>query len=243
MGRVFSDRAKISIPFLGLLVNLFATITPCLIGLALGHFFPKFKAFCYKIVKPITFLVLISHLVMVFTSKFYMVKLVRVINWFSGPLIPLLGYVIGGGLALVLRLPLTQCKTVAIETGIQNVGVAFLIVFTNLRSPEADFAALPLVTVSLMTAVPLFLVFFALKLYEKCFGKCSSGDGKGKHAPLSVLEMEAIGEYDPDANRVADESSDVNDFNAVKQKPRAPIYKGTDDAAHADDKSSIEVKL
>lgn len=43
-------------------------------------------------------------------------------------------------MAWILGLPFTQIKTVAIETGIQNIGVAFLIIFTNLPSPDADFA-------------------------------------------------------------------------------------------------------
>ena len=67
-----------------------------------------------------------------------------------------------------LSLPKNQCKTVAIETGIQNIGVAFLIIFTNLPSPEADFAALPLIAVATLTNLPLVLIYFLRKLY-KCF--------------------------------------------------------------------------
>jgi predicted Na+-dependent transporter len=233
LGRVYSDRANISIPFTGLLVNLFATITPCLLGLLLAHFFPRVKAFCYKIAKPVTFIVLLSHLVMVFASKFYMVRLVRTINWLSGPLIPLFGYVIGGALAFILRLPARQCKTVAIETGIQNVGVAFLIIFTNLRSPEADFAALPLVTVSLMTNVPLFLAFFGLKLYERC---CAArGDGKGRHAPLSaVAEMAAVGEEVDEHDQVVVVDESVDDKKLGEERTsRAPIYRKVEQESSA----------
>ncbi len=54
----------------------------------------------------------------------------------------------------------------AIETGIQNVGVAFLIIFTNLPSPEADYAAMPIIAVATLTTVPLFLTYFAKKTYK-----------------------------------------------------------------------------
>lgn len=57
-------------------------------------------------------------------------------------MIPWFGYLIGGLTAWILRLPFNQVKTIAIETGIQNVGVAFLIIYTNLPSPEADFAGM-----------------------------------------------------------------------------------------------------
>lgn len=63
-------------------------------------------------------------------------------------------------------MPINQCKTVAIETGIQNVGVAFLILFTNLPSPEADYAAMPIIAVATLTNAPLFLVYFSTKIFK-----------------------------------------------------------------------------
>jgi hypothetical protein len=50
------------------------------------------------------------------------------------------------------------------------VGVAFLIIFTNLPSPEADFASMPLIAVAMLTNTPLFLAYFALKIYQRVRG-------------------------------------------------------------------------
>jgi predicted Na+-dependent transporter len=225
LGRVYSNRANLTIPFVGLLMNLLATIVPVLLGMLIAYLAPRVRAFAFKIAKPLTFVVLFSHLIMVFASKFYMVVLVRWINWLSGPLIPMSGYAIGIALALLLRLPWNQCKTVGIETGLQNVGVAFLIIFTNLRSPEADYAALPLITCSLMTNIPLFIVFGCTRLYDKCFKKKQAGggggdeDGLGKHEALKdravVAELDQLGEED----------ENEGEEDVKKEKPRAPIYK------------------
>ena len=167
LGRVFSVQASIRIPIVGLLSNLLVTIIPCLIGFGLSRCFPKLRIFCLRIAKPFTLIVLISFFALFFISKFYILKLVKLRNWLSGPLIPWFGYLLGGSVAKLLRLPISQCKTVAIETGIQNVGVAFLIIFTNLPSPEADYAAIPIIAVAVCTTVPLFLLLLLFKVYER----------------------------------------------------------------------------
>jgi hypothetical protein len=81
---VFSTRANISIPFIGLLGNLIVTIGPCLLGLFLASYFPKLKKFCLKIVKPFTFIVLFTFFALVFVSKFYILKLIKLKHWISG---------------------------------------------------------------------------------------------------------------------------------------------------------------
>ncbi len=54
----------------------------------------------------------------------------------------------------------------AIETGIQNFGVAFLVMYMNLPSPEADLSLLPLIVVAMLTNLPLFCIYLSLKFYD-----------------------------------------------------------------------------
>lgn len=79
-------------------------------------------------------------------------------------MIPWTGYAVSFVLANVFRLPWKQVKTVGIETGIQNVGIAFLIILTNFPSPEAEYAFLPLVAVALFTGFPLYIVYIIRQL-------------------------------------------------------------------------------
>ena len=90
---------------------------------------------------------------------------------FSAIIVPWTGYGLGLTAAFACRLSFKQGKTVAIETGVQNYGVAFFIMYTNLPSPEADLSLMPLIVVSMLTNIPLFLVYFSLKIYRFPFGR------------------------------------------------------------------------
>ncbi len=97
----------------------------------------------------------------------------------------------------------------AIETGIQNVGVAFLIIFTNLPSPEADYAAMPIIAVATLTTVPLFLTYFAKKFYKTLVLKRAQRNAgevsvieekKGVALPKENAEQAAMIEKSEEAN-------------------------------------------
>lgn len=77
----------------------------------------------------------------------------------------------GGTSAFIMRLPFNQIKTVALETGIQNVGVAFLIIYTNLPSPDADYAAFPIIAIAFMTPAPLYLLYIIIQIVKWVRGK------------------------------------------------------------------------
>ena len=68
---------------------------------------------------------------------------------------------------------MNQAKTISIETGIQNVGVAFMVILTNFPSPEADYGVLPLMAVAFLTPMPLYGFLLARKIPQwirKCQG-------------------------------------------------------------------------
>jgi predicted Na+-dependent transporter len=137
LGSIFTNAANIKIPFSRLIINLFITIGPCLFGLTLSHFFPKIKKFVLKIAKPFTLLTVLSFLVFTIYVRFYVFTLVELRQWLIAPFIPWCGFIIGGSAALLFRLPFKQAITVALETGIQNIGIAFLIIYYNFPSPES----------------------------------------------------------------------------------------------------------
>jgi hypothetical protein len=78
---------------------------------------------------------------------------------------------------------------VAIETGIQNVGVAFLIIFTNLPSPEADYASLPIIAIATLTTLPLFVLYFVRKLYKIIRLKMSGQKADADESDSKVAEV------------------------------------------------------
>jgi hypothetical protein len=85
---------------------------------------------------------------------------------------------------------------VAIETGIQNAGAAFLIIFTNLPSPEADFAAMPIIAVATLTNAPLFLVYFAVKIYTRCKARRERSRNNGSDLKSAASKANATADED-----------------------------------------------
>lgn len=53
-------------------------------------------------------------------------------------LLPLIGYVAAWLMAKFLKQPLEDCLTIAIETGIQNTGIAIFLLRVALPKPNGD---------------------------------------------------------------------------------------------------------
>ena len=84
---------------------------------------------------------------------------------------------LGALVALISQFPHHQIITIGIETGMQNFGVAFLIILFSLPSPEKDYAVLPLMSVALLTPLPFYLVV-AFNAIKKLILKIKSKFGK-----------------------------------------------------------------
>jgi predicted Na+-dependent transporter len=186
LGGVFTTAANIQIPFSRLVINLFTTIGPCLCGLLLSKFFPKLKPTFIKIVKPLMIFTLLSFLALTMYARFYVFYLINLRQWLVGPLIPWTGFLLGGSIAKLARLPYSQIITIGIETGIQNAGIAFLIVLYNFPSPQSDYAILPLISVSALTGIPLWLALLVNALRNRF---CPSKDNK-KQQEMPIITKE-----------------------------------------------------
>jgi predicted Na+-dependent transporter len=171
LGRLFTDATNIHIPFTRLLMNLFTTIGPCLFGLALSKCFPKLKSIVLKIAKPSLLIFLLCFLSFTIYVKYYIFALVNWKQWATAPFVPWLGFLLGATFASIARLPMKQVVTIALETGIQNVGVGFLVITYNFPSPESDYAILPLISVSFLTTIPLWFLFLGLTIKRKIQAK------------------------------------------------------------------------
>lgn len=166
LGNVLADEANIHIPFYGLIGNLFITIVPCIVGLLLNVFIPKMKPKVVKIAKPLAILNIISIVAFMLYVKAYIFKIIRIKDWLTLGLIPGTGFVLSSLIAFVCCLPKKQIITVSIETSIQNFFIPSLIIFTNFPSPESDYAMVPLLGISLYTAVPLSFILISKETFK-----------------------------------------------------------------------------
>lgn len=206
LGRVFTSAANITIPFSKLVLNLFTTIIPCLIGLSVSRCFPKIKPIILKISKPLILFVVITFFLLTLYVKYYVIYLVKWKQWLVAPLIPWFGFIISSLIALCAKLPKNQVLTIAIETGIQNVGIAFLIIFSNFPSPESDYAILPLISVTTFTTIPLWF-YLMIKIIRD----------KKKFCLFNKKENEENGneeiKFEPVIKEADDENNENSKFN------------------------------
>lgn len=71
-------------------------------------------------------------------------------------------------MAKVCKQSSKDCLTIAIETGIQNTGIAIFMVNFTLEQPLADITNAVPVANSLMTPLPLLLLYICRRMYSCC---------------------------------------------------------------------------
>ena len=79
----------------------------------------------------------------------------------------------GGLVSFVFRQPWPRVKTIALETGIQNVKVAILILIFSIPPPDGELAAVGAVSSAVMTGIPPLLVTLAYVVFNKVKGRPS----------------------------------------------------------------------
>lgn len=172
LGKVFTDElggaTKVDIPFLNIFTALVILIVPLLVGVAIKYKLPRLTKILMKVITPVTlFVIIILISVGIYTNlyifEFFEPKVILV-----GSLLPYCGYILSGIISLLLRQSWTKVKTIIIETGIQNQGVAILLMFTAFPPPDGDIAAVAPIASGVMTPLPLFVLTIIYQIYKRC---------------------------------------------------------------------------
>lgn len=172
LGRVFTDgldgQTKVSIPFFNIFTTLLILILPLLAGIFIKYKLPRVTKILMKVITPITvFTIAILISVGIYTNlfifEFFEPKVILV-----GSMLPYCGYVLSGVICLILRQSWTKVKTIVIETGIQNQGIAILLMFTAFPPPDGEIAAVAPIASGVMTPLPLFVMTIIYLIYKRC---------------------------------------------------------------------------
>ncbi|XP_074548661.1 hepatic sodium/bile acid cotransporter-like [Halichoeres trimaculatus] len=119
---------KNAVPYLGIITALVFTLVPCAIGIAVNHYKPKYT----PIIKNggLTLLVICSIIVSALSGyaikDVLMLILTPDIIAVAG-LMPLIGFTMGYILSLLCKQSHKLCRTIAMETGCQNIQLCFAI--------------------------------------------------------------------------------------------------------------------
>jgi len=161
LGASIMREANLGIPYRNIATFAVALIVPLAIGIVIQRTLPRAAKFLVRILKPFAlFLIIYIVVFAVYTNLF----LFQLFSWqivVSGLLLPWLGYLLGGGLAWVCRQDPRDILAIAIETGVQNTGLAILALRLSLPAPESDLTTVLPVAVAIMTPViPLLILIF-----------------------------------------------------------------------------------
>lgn len=169
LGRFFhDDKMSLHIPYTNLMTTLALVILPLFVGFFIKYKLPKVTKVIIKVIKPVTLVTVICLLSLGIYTNMYIFRLFKPSAILAGCMLPYIGYVLGGTVSLICRLKWSRVKTVAIETGIQNVGVAFLMLMFALQPPDGDIAAAGPAASAVMTPLPLFVITIPYIIYNKC---------------------------------------------------------------------------
>ncbi|CAF3396934.1 unnamed protein product [Rotaria sp. Silwood1] len=190
IGRIYMRELSISVPFLGLLRSLALVVLPYSIGIGISHCSPKTRSIVQTLVKPMMLFLLLFFLIFGTVVNWYLIRTIDLHTALTAPLLPYLGFMFGAFIAWVCRLNWSHIKTVGIEAGIQNTGIAFMIMYYSFPQPYATKAIVVPLVVAFLTTKPFWLVYMIrsrvikykkrkeLEKNENLTAKANNNDGK-----------------------------------------------------------------
>lgn len=84
----------------------------------------------------------------------------------AGLALPWIGYSCGWLISKLFRQNSSDSLAIAIDSGIQNTGIAIFILRLSLDQPQADLTTVIPVSVAIMTPLPLFVIYLGQKVRD-----------------------------------------------------------------------------
>lgn len=164
LGRVIFNDSNITIPYTNIVVYVVALVLPVGIGVLIQLYLPRLAAICRKILGPFSVAMIIFIVVFgVYTNLF----MFHIFTWriaVAGFLVPFFGYAFGALVSYLLNFSPPDITAVSIETGVQNTGVAIVLLRLTLPQPGADLTSVVPIGMATMTPVPLLLALMVIKI-------------------------------------------------------------------------------
>ncbi|XP_014663962.1 PREDICTED: ileal sodium/bile acid cotransporter-like isoform X2 [Priapulus caudatus] len=176
LGKYFTEGTNLRIPFVNIILGLSYMIGPVGIGLVIKIYRPTWAAFMMRILKPCCAILVVILIVTGVYSSWYIFSLVTPLIVAVASSLPWLGFTMGGLVAIITRRPWPIVKTIAIETGFQNAGIALVLLRSTFPQPEADLAAVVPIICTILTPLPLIVIFIVRLVVMRIRGESTSAD-------------------------------------------------------------------
>lgn len=189
-----------AVPYGQISVNLLYLFIPVIAALLVRHFRPTWAERLSRGVRPTSIIFLIY---VIGFGTFSNLSIFRLMGRYPllilvGAALPAIGYAMGFLVALIFRRPWPVIVAISIETGVQNTGVAILILIYAIPQPQGDLGAVMPIIIALTTS-PFLLIAFICQLIVR---RCSNSKKKDADQEV-VLEEEPV---EPNGDSVIDET-------------------------------------
>ncbi|EDV91651.1 ileal sodium/bile acid cotransporter [Drosophila grimshawi] len=164
LGQLIFERAGMQVPYGKIATYCGSLIVPLFIGLAIQRCLPRVAHWLVRLLKPISACLILFIVIFAIVTNFYLFQLFSWQIAVAGLCLPLLGYTIAWLAAKLLNQNAADALTIAIETGIQNTGIAIFFLRTTLPQPQADLTTVVPVSVAIMTPLPLMGIYLYQRL-------------------------------------------------------------------------------
>ncbi|CAD7091377.1 unnamed protein product [Hermetia illucens] len=193
LGRLIFERGNLVVPYENIATFAVSLVVPLTIGILIQRFRPGAGRILVRLLKPVSFLLILFIIIFAIVTNLYLFQLFSWQIVVAGLGLPWLGYIFGWILAKILKQSSADALTIAIETGIQNTGIAIFLLRFSLPQPQADLTTVVPVCVAIMTPLPLLLMYLWQKIRP------------GRRDPETVLDTKQR-----DACDIYDDSNALN---------------------------------
>nr|CAO77899.1 solute carrier family 10, member 3 [Mus musculus] len=138
---LLSIHETLHVPISKILGTLLFIAIPIAAGVVIKSKLPKFSELLLQVIKPFSFILLLGGLFLAYHMGVFILVGVRLPIVLVGFTVPLVGLLVGYSLAICLKLPVAQRRTVSIEVGVQNSLLALAMLQLSLRRLQADYAS------------------------------------------------------------------------------------------------------
>ncbi|XP_043267401.1 ileal sodium/bile acid cotransporter [Venturia canescens] len=184
LGKQIFDKGNLVVPYSRIAFLAVGLIIPLSLGYIIQKKMPKLCRVLVRIMKPFSGILILFIVIFAIVTNLYLFKLFSWKIVVSGMGLAWIGYICGYIAMIVFKQPKMDVRAIAIETGIQNTGIAIFLLRFSLTQPGADLTTVIPVSCAIMTPIPL-AVFWLIKLvYDR---------RKKKHA-ASMEKLQKIAE-------------------------------------------------
>ncbi|XP_004680334.1 PREDICTED: ileal sodium/bile acid cotransporter [Condylura cristata] len=168
--KMWTDAGTIVIPYDSIGTSLVALVIPVSIGMYVNHKWPE-KAKIILKVGSIAGAILIVLIAVVGGVLYQSAWIIAPKLWIIGTIFPMAGYSLGFFLARIAGQPWHRCRTVALETGMQNTQLCSTIVQLSFTPEELNVVfTFPLIySIFQLAFAGIFLGIYVA--YKKCYQK------------------------------------------------------------------------